>query len=162
MIFGMSLVTYTLVHVAVSLVAILAGFIVVIGMLDAKRMNAWTGLFLSTTVATSVTGFGFPVDHLLPSQIVGGISLVVLAIAIAARYGFHLAGAARWVYVVGALMALYLNVFVLVVQSFLKVPALKTLAPTQSEPPFQAAQAVMLLLFIVLGIFTVKKFRNPT
>ena len=161
MIFGVSLVTYTLVHVAISLIGILSGFIVVIGMFDAKRMDVWTGIFLATTAATSVTGFGFKVDHLLPSQIVGAISLVVLAIAIAARYAFGLAGASRWVYVVGVTVALYLNAFVLVVQSFLKVPALKALAPTESEPTFFATQALALLLFIVLGIFAVKKFRNP-
>jgi uncharacterized membrane protein SirB2 len=107
---------------------------------------------------TSVTGFGFPFDHLLPSHKVAIISLVLLAIAILARYALHMAGAWRWIYVVCATMALYLNVFVLVVQSFEKVPALRAMAPTQSEPPFLVAQVIVLLVFIVLGVFAVKKF----
>jgi len=113
-----------------------------------------------TTALTSITGFGFPFDHLLPSHKVGIISLVVLAIAIRARYALHLAGAWRWIYVVSAAIALYLNVFVLVVQAFEKAPALRALAPTQSEPPFLVAQLVVMAIFIVLAIFAVKKFRN--
>src|SRR6266550_3854360 len=131
MVFGMSLGTYTLVHVVISLVGIGSGFVVLYGLLTGKRLDRWTAVFLATTVATSVTGFGFPVHKLLPSHVVGTISLVVLAIAIPARYSFHLAGPWRRVYVIGAVTALYLNVFVLIVQSFLKVPALKALAPTQ-------------------------------
>lgn len=155
---GMSLSTFTLVHVVISLVGIASGFVVLVGLLAAKRLDGWTGLFLLTTVLTSVSGFGFPFDHLLPSHEVGIISLVVLAVAIAARYPLHLAGGWRWIYLVGAVMALYLNVFVLVVQAFEKVPALKAMAPTQSEPPFLVAQLVVLGLFIVLGFFAVKKF----
>ena len=158
MMLGMSLAAFTLLHVIISLVGIASGFIVVFGMLSAKRLDAWTGLFVLTTVLTSVTGFGFPFTHLLPSHKVGIISLVVLAIAILARYSFHMAGKWRWIYVVTAMIALYLNVFVLVVQSFEKVPALRTMAPTQSEPPFLVAQLVVLAIFIVLTIFTVKKF----
>jgi len=158
MMLGVSLATFTLLHVIISLVGIASGFIVVFGMLSAKRLDAWTGLFVLTTVLTSVTGFGFPFTHLLPSHKVGIISLVVLAIAILARYSFHMAGKWRWIYVVTAMIALYLNVFVLVVQSFEKVPALRTMAPTQSEPPFLVAQLVVLAIFIVLTIFTVKKF----
>lgn len=155
---GMSLSTFTLVHVLISLVGIASGLVVLYGLLSAKRLDGWTSLFLITTVLTSVTGFGFPFDHLLPSHKVGIISLVLLAIAILARYGLHMAGAWRWIYVVTAVMSLYLNVFVLVVQGFEKLPALKALAPTQSEPPFLVAQLLVLALFIVLGIFAVKKF----
>lgn len=158
MMLGMSLSTFTAVHVIVSLIGIVSGLIVLVGMLSAKRLNGMTALFLLTTVLTSVTGFGFPFTHLLPSHKVGIISLVVLAIAILARYSFHVAGQWRWVYVVTAMIALYLNVFVLVVQSFEKVPALKGLAPTQSEPPFLVAQLVVLALFIVLTILAVRKF----
>ena len=158
MVLGMSLSTFTAVHVIISLIGILSGLIVMVGMLSAKRMNGMTALFLLTTVLTSVTGFGFPFTHLLPSHKVAIISLVALAIAILARYSFHMAGNWRWIYVATAMIALYLNVFVLVVQSFEKVPALRALAPTQSEPPFLAAQLVVLALFIVLTIFAVKKF----
>ena len=158
-VFGMSLATYTLVHVLISLVGIASGLVVLFGLVAAKRLEGWTALFLATTVATSVTGFGFPFEHLLPSHIVGGISLVVLAIAIAARYGFHLRGAWRYVYVVTATLALYLNVFVGVVQSFLKIPALRALAPKQTEPPFVVSQAVVLLLFVVLAIVAAVRFR---
>src|SRR5207245_4727097 len=118
----------------------------------------WTALFLATTVATSVTGFAFPFDHLLPSHKVGIISLVVLAVAILARYAFHLAGAWRRIYVITAIAALYLNVFVGVVQSFLKVPALHALAPKQTEPPFMVTQLVILAIFILFGIIAAKRF----
>jgi glucose-6-phosphate-specific signal transduction histidine kinase len=158
MMLGMSLSTFTAVHVIISLVGIGSGLVVLLGLLSAKRLNGWTGLFLVTTVLTSVTGFGFPFTHLLPAHQVGIISLVVLAIAILARYSFHMIGMWRWVYVVTAMMGLYLNVFVLVVQSFEKVPALKAMAPTQSESPFLVAQLVVLALFIVLTILAVKKF----
>jgi hypothetical protein len=157
MIFGMT--TYTLVHVAISLVGIFSGIIVMFGLLSAKRLDGWTALFLATTVATSLTGFGFPFVKLLPSHIVGVISLVALAIAILARYARHLAGAWRATYVITAMIALYLNVFVLVVQSFLKIPALHAMAPTGSEPPFVVAQVTVLVLFIVLTVLAVKKFR---
>jgi hypothetical protein len=158
MVLGMSLSTFTLVHVIISLIGIVSGLIVLFGLLSAKRLNGLTALFLLTTVLTSVTGFGFPFEHLLPSHKVGIISLVALAIAILARYSFHMAGSWRWIYVVTAMIALYLNVFVLVVQSFEKVPALKAMAPTQSEPPFLVAQLVVLALFIVLTILAVKEF----
>ena len=160
MIFGMAASTFTLVHVMVSLVGIVSGFVVVFGLLAGKRLDRWTALFLTSTVVTSVTGFGFPFDHLLPSHKVGIISLVVLTVAILARHAFHLAGAWRWIYVVSAAVALYLNVFVLVVQAFEKVPALKAMAPTQSEPPFLVAQLVVLALFVALAIFALKRFRS--
>ena len=160
MILGMTTSTYTLVHIVISLIGIGSGLMVMYGLLVGKRYNGGTAIFLVSTVLTSVTGFGFPFDHLLPSHIVGILSLVMLAIAILARYGLHLAGAWRSIYVFCASIALYLNVFVLVVQSFEKVAALKALAPTQKEPPFLIAQLVVLALFIVLTIFAAKKFRN--
>jgi hypothetical protein len=128
------------------------------GFLTGKRLDGWTALFLITTVLTSVTGFGFPVDHLLPSHIIAILSLVILAVAISARYVFHLSGAWRSTYVVTAAIALYLNVFVLVVQTFMKVPAVHALAPTQKEPPFLIAQVVVMLIFIGLTVLAVKKF----
>jgi len=161
MIFGMT--TLTFVHVVLSLIGILSGFVVLFGLLTAKRLDGWTALFLTTTVLTSATGFLFPLHKLLPSHIVGIISLVLLAVAILARYALHLAGAWRWIYVVTAVIALYLNVFVLIVQAFLKVPALNDLAPTQSEPPFKITQLVVLALFVVLAIVAAIKFRiEPT
>jgi hypothetical protein len=159
MIFSMAASTFTLVHVMISLVGIVSGFVVILGLLAGRRLDRWTALFLTSTVVTSVTGFGFPFDHLLPSHKVG-ISLVVLTVAILARHAFHLAGAWRWIYVVSAAIALYLNVFVFVVQAFEKVPTLKAMAPTQSEPPFLGAQLVVLALFIALTIFAVKRFRG--
>jgi hypothetical protein len=156
MILGMT--TFAFVHTVISLVGIVSGFVVVFGMFDAKRLDGWTALFLLTTVATSVTGFGFPFGVLLPSHKIGILSLVLLAIAIAARYVRHLAGAWRWIYVVCAVVALYFNVFVLVVQLFRRVQALQALAPTQSEPPFAAAQLVVLVLFVWVGIRAVKRF----
>jgi len=162
MILGMSISTFTLVHVVLSLVGIFAGLVVVFGMLGSKRLEGWTAIFLATTVLTSVTGFFFPFDKILPSHIVGIISLVVLAFAILALYALHLAGPWRWIYVVSAMLALYLNVFVGVVQAFQKVPLLASLAPTQSEPPFLIAQAVVLVIFVVLGIAAVRSFRPPT
>ena len=158
MMLGMSLSTFTTVHVIISLVGIVSGLIVMFGMLSAKRLNSWTALFLLTTILTSVTAFGFPFNHVTPGIIVGIISLVLLAITLLARYSFHMVGAWRWIYVVTAIIAEYLNVFVLVAQSFEKVPALHAMAPTQSEPPFLVAQLVVMALFIVLTIFAVKKF----
>ncbi len=159
MILGMSTATYTFLHVLISLIGIGSGLIVMWGLIAGKRLDGLTAVFLLTTVLTSVTGFGFPVEHLLPSHIVGIISLVILAIAIPARYVFHMAGVWRAVYVVGAATALYLNLFVLVVQLFLKVPALKALAPTQKEPPFLVAQLVVLALYIGVAVLAAKRFR---
>ena len=158
MILGMTTSTYTLVHVAISLLGICSGFVVLFGLLSGKRLDSWTAPFLVTTVLTSVTGFGFPFDHLSPAHKVAILSLVVLAVAILARYVLHLVGAWRSIYVVGAVMALYLNVFVLIVQLFEKAPALKALAPTQSEPPFLVAQLVVLAVFVLFAIFAVKRF----
>jgi hypothetical protein len=158
MILGMTTSAFTFLHVLISLAGIGAGFVVMYGLLNGKRLDGWTALFLSTTVLTSVTGFAFPFDHLLPSHKIGIISLVVLAVVILARYVFHLAGVWRGIYVVGAALALYLNVFVAVIQAFLKVPALKVLAPTQTEAPFLVAQIVVLLVFVGLTILAAKRF----
>ena len=160
MILGMTTSTFTLVHVLISLVGIASGLVVVFGLLTGKRLDAWTALFLATTVATSVTGFAFPFDHLLPAHKVGIISLVLLAFAILARYAFHLSGAWRRIYVITAIAALYFNVFVAVVQSFMKIPALHALAPKQTEPPFLVTQLVVLVLFIVIGIMAAKRFQD--
>jgi hypothetical protein len=158
MILGMCTGTYTFLHVLISLIGIGSGLVVMFGFIAGKRVDTLTAVFLTTTALTSVSGFGFPFDHLLPSHKLGMISLVVLAIAIPARYVFHLAGSWRWIYVVGASMALYLNVFVLIAQLFMKVPALKTLAPTQSEPPFLVAPILVLLIFVGLTILAAKRF----
>ena len=157
MIFGIT--TFTLIHVALSLVGIFAGLVVAGGLVAGKRLDGWTGVFLVTTVLTNVTGFGFPFVTFLPSHAVGIISLVVLPIVIVARYRKHLAGGWREVYVVGAVLALYLNVFVLVVQLFRRLPALIVAAPTQKEPPFLVTQIVVLALFVWLGRAAVRGFR---
>ena len=154
--------TFTFVHVVISLVGILSGLVVLFGLISGKGLDGWTGLFLITTVATSVSGFMFPFQKLLPSHVVGAISLVVLAIAIFARYSRHLAGGWRRTYVISSVIALYLNVFVLIVQLFEKVPALNAMAPTQSEPPFKITQVVVMAIFVVLGIFAAKGFRERT
>jgi hypothetical protein len=159
MIWGMSTATFTAVHVALSLVGIGAGLVVLYGMLGGKLFGRWNGLFLLTTIATSVTGFGFPFDHLLPSHKVGIVSLVLLAVALLALYGGHLSGVWRPTYVITAVMALWLNTFVLVAQLFLKVPALHAVAPNGKEPPFAISQLVVLVIFIVLGVKAVKRFR---
>ena len=148
----------TLFHVIISPIGIGSGFIVALGFLTSNRMPTMTAIFLLTTVATSVTGFFFHRAHILPSHIVGIISLVILAAAIAALYSFHLRGLWRAIYVVTAVMALYFNVFVLVAQAFLKIPALHALAPKGSEPPFAIAQGIVLVLFVILGFFTVRRF----
>ena len=153
------LAAFTLFHVFLSLVGIGTGLIVLYGLLTSQRFDSWTKRFLITTVATSVTGFMFPVHQFMPSHAIGILSLIVLGIAIVARYRYHLAGGWRRTYVITALIALYLNFFVLIVQLFRKVPALKELAPTQSEPPFQITQLVVLLLFTVMTIRAAIKFR---
>ena len=158
MVLGMSFETFTLIHVILSLVGIASGLVVLFAMLGSNRLVGWTALFLATTVLTSVTGFFFPVAQFMPSHAVGIISLLFLLAALLALYVFHLGGAWRWIYVVGAVVALYLNVFVGVVQAFQKVPALHALAPTGSEPPFVVAQVVVMLIFIVLGVFAVRSF----
>ncbi len=159
MVFGMSLATYTLIHVIISLIGIGSGLIVLFGMFGGKRLDGMTALFLAATVLTSLTGFGFPFEHVTPGIILGVLSLVVLAIAVTARYSFRMAGKWRTIYVVTAVIALYFNCFVLIAQSFQKVPALHALAPKGNEPPFAIAQGILLVLFIVAGTLAVKKFR---
>ena len=158
MILGLSTSTFTTVHVIISLIGIVSGVVVVLGWLG-KRQDGWTALFLATTVLTSVTGFLFPSTSFGPPQVIGALSLVLLAAAIAALYVFHLAGIWRPVYIVGATIALYFNAFVGVVQAFQKVPFLQPLAPTQSEPPFLIAQIAVLAIFVVLGFLSLKRFR---
>lgn len=158
MLFGLD--GFTLFHILISLVAIAAGFVVVGGLLSNARLDGATHLFLATTVATSVTGFLFPFVDLLPSHITGIVSLAVLAVAIYARYFTGLAGGWRTVYVISATAALYLNVFVLIVQTFVKNPALLSLAPTQSELPFAATQGVALVAFLLIGWAAVRRFQT--
>ncbi|WPO41197.1 hypothetical protein [Tardiphaga sp. 42S5] len=161
MVLGMSLATFTLLHVVVSLIGIVAGLVAMVGLLKSKPMPGWTGLFLLTTILTSVTGFFFPVEKLLPSHVIGIISLVLLAVACLALYGQKLAGPWRWIYVLTAMISLYLNVFVLVIQSFLKVPPLHALAPSvpPSEPPFAIVQGIVLVFFVVTTFLAIRKFR---
>jgi hypothetical protein len=159
MIAGLSIENFTILHSAISLIAIASGLIVLAGMLRARRLSGWTALFLVTTILTSVTGFMFPINGLTPAIVVGLISIVILAIALMALYVKHLSGAWRWIYVTTALTALYFNVFVLIVQSFQKVPTLQKLAPAQSEPPFLIAQAVALIAFLILGTQAARRFR---
>jgi hypothetical protein len=158
MILGLSLSEFTTVHVIISLIGLVSGFLVLFGMMGGGKSDALTAVFLLTTVLTSVTGFFFPFTALLPSHIVGVLSLVVLAVAIIALYVFHLAGAWRWIYVVAATVALWFNTFVGVVQTFQKIPAIHALAPTQAEPPFLIAQVAVMVLLIVLGIVAVRRF----
>jgi hypothetical protein len=152
--------TFTLIHVLISLVGIFSGFVVLFGMITAQRFDCWTKVFLATTALTSVTGFFFPFHGITPAIVVGIISVVVLAVAIFARYSRNLTGAWRKTYAITAALALYLNTFVLVVQLFQKIPALKDIAPTQNDPPFKVTQLVVLLIFIVLGVVAAIKFRN--
>src|SRR4051812_7184487 len=157
MVLGMSLQTVTLIHVLISLAGIASGVIVVYGFLTNKRLDAWTAVFLTTTALTSLTGFLFPFTGMTPAIKLGIISLVLLAITVVTRYPLHLAW--RKTYVIAACAALYFNVFVLVVQSFEKVPGLKAIAPTQKEPPFAIAQIAVLVLFVVVTVLSVKRFR---
>jgi hypothetical protein len=154
-----SLSLYTIVHVIISLVAIVTGFIAVLEMMANKPLGIWNSIFLWTTIATSVTGFGFPISGVTPGIVVGIISLIFLAAALFALYSHRLTGSWRWIYVACAVVALWFNVFVLIVQSFQKISFLKALAPTQSEPPFQIVQGAALVLMVVLGIMAVRRFR---
>jgi hypothetical protein len=149
---------YTIVHTLISLVGIVTGFVVVLGLLAGQRLNSWTKWFFASTLATSVTGFFFPFHGFTPAYTVGALSLVLLGLALFARYPRKLLGPWRWVYIVTAMIALYLNVFVGIVQSFLKIPALHAIAPTQAEAPFQIAQLVTVALFLVLTISVLVRF----
>ncbi len=159
MILGMSIPAFTLLHVIITLIAIASGLIAVGGMFASHRLPGTTAVFLLTTVLTSVTGFLFPIHGFTPGLGVGIVSCVILAIALYAYYGKHLTGAWRWIYVVTAIAALYFNILVLIVQSFQKVAALAALAPTQSEPPFVITQVVVMVIFILIGLFAAVKFR---
>jgi hypothetical protein len=166
MVIGMSLHTFTVVHVIITLIAIATGLVVMFAMLGSRRLSGWTAIFLATTVLTNVTGFMFPIHGFTPALGVGTVSLIILAVALLALYGKHLFGAWRWIYVAAAVASLYFNVFVLIVQSFQKVSFLNPLAP-QVGPPFSEpqntqfaiAQGVALLFFIVVGIVAAIKFR---
>jgi len=157
----LSLSTFTMLHVIISLVGIVSGIIVLLGLLGSRRTPGWTALFLLTTILTSVTGFGFPFTKLLPSHMIGILSLVLLAIACIALYGMKLTGAWRWIYAVTAMIALYLNIFVLIIQSFLKIPALTALAPGNppSGPVFAVVQGLVLVVFVIVIVATARRFR---
>jgi len=154
----MILEIYTIIHTLISLVAIFSGLVVVLGLLGSKRLDGWTKWFLITAVATTVTGFFFPFHGFTPAIGLGIISLPLLALTIFARYPKHLAGPWRWIYVIGAVICLYFNLFVAVVQAFEKIPALHALAPTQTEPPFKLTQLIVLLGSAVLAIVAVVRF----
>jgi hypothetical protein len=156
MILGFS--TFTWVHVIISLIGIVAGLIVLRGMLSANRLGLWTAIFVVATALTSITGFGFPFERLLPSHWTGIVSLAVLLVTVLARYAFRMRGAWRSAYVITAIVALWLNVFVLVAQLFNKIPALRALAPTQSESPFLIAQAAVLIVFVALAVAALRRF----
>jgi hypothetical protein len=156
----MILSIFTFAHVVISLVGIFSGLVVAYVLINAKLLDRWTSVFLWTTVLTSVTGFMFPFHGFKPSYVVGVISLIVLALALFALYRRHLLGGWRPTYVITAMMALYLNVFVLVVQLFRRVPALNALAPTQTEPAFKITQLVVLLVFVAITVLATTKFRH--
>jgi hypothetical protein len=155
----MILQIYTILHTLISLVAIFTGFVVLFGLLAGNRLDGWTKWFLITAVATTVTGFFFPFHGVTPAIKLGIISLIVLLVTIYARHSRHLAGGWRWIYAVGAVLTLYFNVFVGVVQSFEKIPALKAMAPTQTEPAFKFAQLTALIIFVLLGLVAAIRFR---
>ena len=157
-ILGMSVSVFTTLHVAISLIGIGSGLLVVFGMMASKPLNILTPLFLITTVLTSVTGFFFPFHGLTPGIVLGILSLIVLVVAIPARYTFHLTGHWRATYVITSVIALWFNVFVLIAQLFAKVPSLHALAPTATEAPFKIAQLCNLIVFAILGYFATKKF----
>jgi hypothetical protein len=156
----MILSIFTFTHVVISLAGIFSGLVVAYALINAKQLDRWTSVFLWTTVLTSVTGFMFPFHGFKPSYAVGVISLIVLALALFALYRRHLEGGWRRTYVISAMIALYLNVFVLVVQRFRRVPALNALAPTQTEPAFKITQLLVLLVFAALTVLATTKFRH--
>lgn len=158
MILGLSLEGFLLLHVVISMIGIFAGFIVLGGMYASNKLPGWTAIFLLTTILTSVTGFLFPITIFTPALGVGILSMILLAVAVLAYYVYGLAGHWRVIYVVTAVTSLYLNLFVFLVQSFLKVTFLQHLAPTQGEPPFIISQSVLLAVFIILGAIAALKF----
>ena len=162
MISGMSTSTFTSLHVVLSLIGIFSGAVVLFDLLGGRSRPGWTAVFLATTVLTSVTGFFFHSASFGPPHVIGVVSLVVLAVALLALYVYRLAGYWRWLYVGGAVLALYLNVFVGVVQAFQKLPFLQRLAPTQSEPPFLVTQLVVMAIFVALGVVAARRFHPGT
>jgi len=162
MILGLSLPTFTLIHVLLSVVGIGTGLIVMERLLRNRVLGLTNTIFLGATILTSATGFLFPGKPFGPPHLIGVISLAILAIAVVALYFGNLIGAWRWIYVSSAVVALYFNVFVGVVQAFQKVGRLRILAPTQTEPPFAIAQAAVLLFFLILGVIALRRFRPPT
>ena len=162
MILGMSIGAFTLLHVIITLIAIGSGLIVVGGMFASHKLPATTALFLFTTALTSLTGFLFPIKGFTPALGVGIVACVIFVVALFALYKERLAGQWRWIYVITAIVSLYLNVFVLIAQSFMKVAALKALAPTGSEPLFAIAQGATLATFIVIALIAVANFRPVT
>jgi hypothetical protein len=158
MILGMSTDAFLTFHVIVSLIGVASGLVVLYGLVTGQALGAWTAVFLATTILTSATGFPLPPFGFDPPRAIGILSLVLLAVAVVAFYAFDLAAAWRWVYVVTAMIALYFNVFVAVIQAFGKLPFLQSLAPTQSEPPFVIAQLVVLAVFVALGFLAVRRF----
>lgn len=153
---------FTWFHTALSLVQLVSGIIVVIGLVGSRVSAPWLWIYLVSAIATSVTGFGFPVDKFLPSHAFGIISLILLLLVILARFTFHLAGAWRWIYAVGLVITVYLDAFVAIVQAFLKIPSLHALAPNGSEPPFAIAQGILFVIFVVLAIAAAKRYRPET
>jgi uncharacterized membrane protein len=147
----MMLNALTIFHVALSLIGIGSGVVAIYGLLNAETYSRWTPAFL-TTAATSLTGFLFPFHGATPAQVLGVLSLIALIIASLSIYRHHLQGIWRRTYAITALIALYFNVFVLVVQLFRRVPVLRAMAPTESEPTFQITQLAVLLLFAAIGI----------
>ncbi|HEX5507597.1 MAG TPA: hypothetical protein VFX37_03755 [Pseudolabrys sp.] len=158
MILGMSLTTFTILHVIICFIGLVAGLVVVFGMFGSKRLNGWTAVFLIFTILISVTGFMFPIHGFTPALATGVVSSIILAAAVLGLYVFRLNGAWRWIYVAGAVAALYLNVFVLIVQSFQKVAVLRDLAPTQTETPFLVTQIAALVLFLAFAMLALIKF----
>ena len=158
---GVSLATVTIVHVVISLIAIGIGIVVMFGMLADRRLSGLTAVFLALTILTNATGFLFPFKQVLPSHVIGILSLVLLAIACLALYVMKLSGAWRWIFIVTALLSLYFNVFVLVIQSFLKIPVLTALAP--GNPPsgaiFAVIQSILLGFFVLIVIGACRRFK---
>jgi hypothetical protein len=159
MVLGLTLEQFTLLHVVISMIAIFAGFVVVGGLFSNAGLGGWTAFFLALTVLTNVTGFLFPIGELTPALVLGTISSLLLLVACAALYGFRLAGRWRLVYVITAMLGLYFNVFVMIVQSFQKVSFLTPLAPTGTETPFFITQAVTVAGFLLLGFMAARAFQ---
>jgi hypothetical protein len=159
MILGMTIAVFTKLHVAISLIAIAAGFLAFFGLLAGRKFPLLNGIFLALTALTSITGFLFPFKGITPGIVIGILSMIVLALAAWARYVGHLAGAWRGTYIISAALALYFNVFVFIVQSFEKAPALKALAPTQTEWPFKMVQLAALVLFVALTVLAFRRYR---